>query len=75
VTSGFRRDVDKTCAVLGCYTASSSNPLLTFRHNVSVPSTRVKKSNEAAQLDSLTLEEKTDTLSPDIGKILPLDAA
>jgi hypothetical protein len=47
VTSGFRRDVDEICALLGCYAASSGNPLRTFRDKVSVPSSRVKQSNEA----------------------------
>jgi hypothetical protein len=34
------------CALLGCYAASSGNPSPMFRDNVSVPSSRVKKSNE-----------------------------
>jgi hypothetical protein len=36
VISGFRRDVDGICALLGYYAASSGNPLLTFRDNISV---------------------------------------
>jgi hypothetical protein len=48
VISASRRDVDEICALLGCYVASSGKPLPTFRDNVSVPSSRVKKSNEAA---------------------------
>ena len=36
--SGCRRDVDEICALLGHYAASSGNPLLTFRDNLSVPS-------------------------------------
>ena len=43
VISGFRRDVDEICALLGYYAASCGNPLPTFRYNVSVPSSRVKK--------------------------------
>jgi hypothetical protein len=39
-----------------------------FRDNVSVPSSRVKK-------DLLTVEDGTDTLSRNVGKGLPLDAA
>jgi hypothetical protein len=31
VISGFRRDVDAICALLGCYGASSGNPLPMFR--------------------------------------------
>jgi hypothetical protein len=37
--SGFRREVDKNCALLGYY-ATSSNSLPTFRGNLSVPSER-----------------------------------
>jgi hypothetical protein len=40
--SGFRRDVDVICGLLGNYTASCCNYLPTFRDNVSVPSSRVK---------------------------------
>jgi hypothetical protein len=34
------------CALLGYYAASNRNPLPTFRDNVSVPSSRVKKSKK-----------------------------
>jgi hypothetical protein len=74
VISGFRRDVDEICALLGCYAASSGNPLPMFRDNISVPSSRAKKSSEAS-LEFLTLENGTDTLSRNIGKGLPLDGA
>jgi hypothetical protein len=43
VISGFRRDVDDTRTRLGYYATSSGNPLPTFRDNVSVPSSTVKK--------------------------------
>jgi hypothetical protein len=46
VASGFRRHADEKCALLGCNTASSGNPLPTFRDNVSVPSSRVTKSKK-----------------------------
>jgi hypothetical protein len=39
-----RRDVDEICAVLGYHAASNGNPLPTFQDNVSVPSSRVKRS-------------------------------
>jgi hypothetical protein len=53
VISGFRRDVDEICSLLGYYAMSNGNPLLTFRDNVSVPSSMVKKSNkEGASLTS-----------------------
>ena len=42
--SGFRRDVDEICPLLGYYAASCGNCLTTFRGNVSVPSSSVKKS-------------------------------
>jgi hypothetical protein len=76
VISGFRRDVDEICALLGCYETSTDNPLSTFRHNV--PSSRVKKSKKKIkefQEDFLTLEDGTDTLSRNVGKGLSLDAA
>jgi len=38
--SGFRREVDENCALLGYYAASSGNSLPTFRDNLSVPSER-----------------------------------
>jgi hypothetical protein len=44
VISGFRRDGDEICALLRYYAASCGNCLLTFRDNISVSSSRVKKS-------------------------------
>jgi len=41
VTSGYHHDVDDNCAILGHYTASSSNFSPMFRYNLSVPSSRV----------------------------------
>jgi hypothetical protein len=46
VISGFRHEVAENCALLGYYTASSGNFLLTFRDNLSVPSSRFKKPKE-----------------------------
>jgi len=40
VISGFCREVDENCALLGYYAASSGNSLRTFRGNLSVPSSR-----------------------------------
>jgi hypothetical protein len=48
VTSGFRRDADELCAFLGYNAVSSGIPLPTFRDNVSVPSSRVKKSKKSS---------------------------
>ena len=46
--SGFRRDDDEICALLGYYAASCGNCLLTFRDKVSVPSSRVKSPTQIA---------------------------
>jgi hypothetical protein len=40
--SGFHRDVNEICGLLGNYTASWGNYLPTFRDNVSVASSRVE---------------------------------
>ena len=42
VISGFSREEDENCALLGCYAESSGNFLPTFRDNLSIPSSRVK---------------------------------
>jgi hypothetical protein len=52
VTSGFRRNIDDICALLGYYAAYSGNSVPTFRDNLSVASSRVK--------NSLALEDATD---------------
>jgi hypothetical protein len=67
VTSRSRRDADEICALLGCYAASSGNPIPTFRDKVSVPSSGVNKS-KLLFLDFLSLEDGTDTLSRNVGK-------
>jgi hypothetical protein len=59
----------ENCALLGYYAAPNGNPLLTFRDNVSVPSSRVKKSKKKGK------EEGTDTLPRNVCKGLPFDAA
>jgi len=40
VVSGFRREVDENCALLGCYAASSGNFLPTFRDEILDPCNR-----------------------------------
>jgi hypothetical protein len=50
VISGFRRDADEICADLWYNAASSGNPLPTFRDNVSVPSSRVKKPKKTCSI-------------------------
>jgi len=41
VISGFRREVDDMCALLGHYAENGGNLLPTFRDNLSVPPSRV----------------------------------
>jgi hypothetical protein len=43
VTSGFPRSVNEVCALLGFYVALSGSFLPTFRDNLSVPSSSVKR--------------------------------
>jgi hypothetical protein len=47
MSSGFRRDADEICTLLGYNTAASGNPLPMFRDNISAPSSRVKKSKKS----------------------------
>jgi len=42
VISGFRREGDENCALLGYYAASGGNFLPTFWDNLSAPSSGVK---------------------------------
>jgi hypothetical protein len=42
VISGFHREADEICVLLGYYAARSGNLLPTFRDNFSVKSKRVK---------------------------------
>jgi hypothetical protein len=66
---------DEICALLGYYTASSGSSTPTFRHNISVPISRVKESKKKAFFfELLTLEDGTDMLCRNVGVELPLDA-
>jgi len=47
--SGFRRELDENCALLGYFAVSSGNSLPAFRDNLSVQSSRVKKSKKKTQ--------------------------
>ena len=71
VFSGFRREVDENCALLGYYIASTGNFLPTFRDNVLVPSSGVKNPKEGFFI----LEGGIDMLYRNVGKKLPLIAA
>jgi hypothetical protein len=46
VISGFRREVDENCALLGYYAARSGHFLLTLYGNLSVSSVRGKNKNK-----------------------------
>lgn len=65
--AGFHSDVDQIWALLEHYTASSDNSIPTFPYNISVPSSRIKKSG------FLTLEDGTDRYSRNVGTEVPLD--
>ena len=72
VISGFSHDVDEIFALLGYYAALSGSPVPTFRDNLSVPSSRVKKSKKKVFfLDFLTLQDRTDTSVQDYHSTLP----
>jgi hypothetical protein len=62
--SGFRRNGDEICALLGYYTTPNANTFPTFRDNVSLPSSRAR-----------TLQDGKYTLSRNVGNWLPLNAA
>jgi len=56
VISGFRRKVDKICALLGYYAACSGHFLPTFRENRSVPSSRDKNRHAGKKLPILNAQ-------------------
>jgi hypothetical protein len=81
VISVLRRDVEEIWALLGYYAASGRNPLPTFRYNVSVPSSTVRKSKKKRKParryavyagKGVGGKDGTDTLSRNVGKGLPL---
>jgi hypothetical protein len=63
VFSGLSREVNETCALLGCYVASSDNSLLMFR-------TTYRSYLQGTII--FTLENKTDRLFQNVGKKLSL---
>jgi hypothetical protein len=73
VVSGFYREIDKNCALLGYYEAINGKFLPAFRDNQSVPSSGVKN---PILLDTFwNPEYETDRLSRNVVKNLPLRAA
>ena len=69
VISGFRREVDENCVLLGYYGAGGGNSVPTIRDNQPVPSSAVKNHKKP------TLEDGTDRMSRNVGKELTLLAA
>jgi len=61
--SGFRSEIDESCALLGNYAANSGNSLPTFRDNLAVPTSRVKN-----------FKKLVNMLSRNVGAELPLFA-
>jgi hypothetical protein len=51
--TGLRREVGEICALLTYYTALCGNSLPTFRDNLSVPSSTVKKSSVSGERKGL----------------------
>ena len=47
VISGFRREVNENCALLGCYATISGNFVPTFRENLPVSSSEIKNPKRA----------------------------
>ena len=67
--SGFRREADENYALMGCYAASSGNSLPTFRYNLSVPSSRVKKNDSwPLKMVLLAFEDGTNRFSWNVGR-------
>jgi hypothetical protein len=64
VISGFRREVDKICAVVGYYAAYSGDSLPTFRDILLCPFSIIK--------EFFTLEDGIDSLFRNVSKKLPL---
>jgi len=72
VSSGFHLDTEDICIILGYYAAYSSNSVPTFRGNLTVPSSRVKKSKNNELLDP---RRRDKMLSRNFVKELPLISA
>ena len=68
--SGFRREIDENCALLGYHAASGGNFLLTFQDSLS----GVKNPVLLDDFGFLSLEDGTDKLSRNVGKELLLHA-
>jgi hypothetical protein len=70
--SGFCREVDEKCVLVGYYAANNGNFLPTLRDSLSAPSSRLKNPTTK---EILTFEDGTDRLSCNVGNKLSLIAA
>jgi hypothetical protein len=71
VISGFLREVDENCTLLGYYAESSGNFVPKFQDNLSVPSSEFNKPKTFGFLNPLGFlnpEKRTDWLSQNVGK-------
>jgi hypothetical protein len=81
VISGFRRDADDICALLGYYATLSGSSVPTFRNNLSAPSSKGQEVQEGPKrprrklLDFFIVEAGTVRLSRNVGTELPLNVA
>jgi len=75
VISGFRREVAKKCALLGCYAAGSGNSLPTFRDNLLVPFSVFKNRKKACNPNAEFVWGTVWAVVPNVGRKLPLIAA
>jgi hypothetical protein len=74
VISGFRRAVDEISALLRCDAALSGSSVPTFRDNLSVPSSRVKKSKPVQNYHSTLRnipEERITHVQPRFTNVIP----
>jgi hypothetical protein len=75
VVSGFRRGTSDVFPLVGFYAAliCTSIQLLAFRDSLSVPSSMMKQSNENYSWTTLSLEDGTDRLSRNVGKLIQIN--
>jgi len=71
VISGFRREVEGKCALLGSYATSDGNSLPTFRDNLPILPSGTKN-RRRKEIGFLTHEDGSDRLSWNVDKELPL---
>jgi hypothetical protein len=69
VVSGYSREVDRICVLLGYYAAYCGNALLTFHNNITVPPSKAKKKKKMSKTFGFEITEyRADRLSRNVGK-------